>query len=60
MSTRHSAYAGFDEGHLGMLRPGYHADFVVLSEDPLCVDPEAISEIKVLATYVGGRPTFEV
>jgi predicted amidohydrolase YtcJ len=42
-----------------MLRPGYYADFVALDKDPIRGDPNAISEIKVRATYVGGRATFE-
>jgi predicted amidohydrolase YtcJ len=39
----------------GRIAPGYHADFVVLGEDPLTVDPHAIAAIPVRATYVGGR-----
>ena len=49
-----SAYASGEEGVKGRLSPGYLADFVVLGEDPLKVDPHRLSEIEVRATYVGG------
>jgi predicted amidohydrolase YtcJ len=39
----------------GRIAPGYHADFVVLGENPLTVDSRAIAAIPVRATYVGGR-----
>lgn len=59
MYTRDAAYSGFDEGELGVLRVGAHADFVLLSDNPLTAEPDAIPEIDVLATYVAGRPVFE-
>jgi predicted amidohydrolase YtcJ len=40
---------------LGRLTPGYHADLVVLSGDPLV---ESIADIEVVATMVGGRWTY--
>ena len=43
----------------GRLAPGYLADFTVLGEDPLSVDPYAIGGIDVLATYVGGECVHE-
>lgn len=39
----------------GRIAPGRLADFVVLGDDPLSVDPGALSEIPVRATYVGGE-----
>jgi predicted amidohydrolase YtcJ len=39
----------------GRLAPGYAADFVVLGENPLTVDPHGIASIPVHATYVAGR-----
>ncbi len=56
--TRGSAAAAFDEHHLGMLRAGYLADFVVLSEDVLRIDPKRIGEVKVEMTVVGGRVVY--
>jgi predicted amidohydrolase YtcJ len=52
--TLGSAYAAFREDVLGSLTPGKLADFVVLSADPTAVAREAIGEIEVLATVVGG------
>jgi predicted amidohydrolase YtcJ len=48
-----SAVADGEDHHKGTLAPGHLADFVVLSEDPLTVDPHRISDIEVLETYVG-------
>lgn len=42
----------------GRLAPGYLADFVVLGENPLTIDPHGIAEIPVQATYVGGERVF--
>ena len=42
------------EGHVkGRLAPGYLADFVVLGENPLTVDSDAIAAVPVLQTWVG-------
>lgn len=45
--------AGFRD--VGMLIPGYHADFAVLSEDLLTTAPENIDKIRVEETYVDGE-----
>jgi predicted amidohydrolase YtcJ len=49
-----SAYASGEQHVKGRLAPGYLADFVVLAENPLEVDPLRLSAIQVKATYVGG------
>jgi predicted amidohydrolase YtcJ len=54
------AYAGFQERELGSLSPGKYADFVVLDRDIMRVAPEDILASRVLATYLGGRPVYEV
>jgi predicted amidohydrolase YtcJ len=59
MYTVNSAYASGEEHLKGRLKPGFLADFVLLSEDLTAVDPQAIREIKVVATYVGGIAVFE-
>jgi predicted amidohydrolase YtcJ len=43
----------------GRLAPGYLADFTVLGDDPLTVDPHAIASIPVKATVVGGECVHE-
>jgi predicted amidohydrolase YtcJ len=48
------------EDQLGSLEVGKHADFVVLAEDPLEVDPMTIKDIKIKATIMGGKVTHRV
>lgn len=56
--TINSAYALFRENEVGSLAPGKLADMVILSEDPEKVQPEAIKDINVLMTMVGGRVEY--
>ncbi len=57
--TLNGAYASFEEHRKGSLTPGKLADFVLLDADPIRQDPDALQEIGVVATYLGGRATFE-
>jgi predicted amidohydrolase YtcJ len=57
--TRGSAYAELREEEKGAIISGMYADFVVLSEDPLSVDPDAIKDIQVTMTVVNGRTVYE-
>jgi len=50
-----SAKAVHQENDKGSLAHGKLADFTVLSEDIFTVAPEAIEEVSVTATVVGGR-----
>ena len=43
---------------LGMLTPGYSADFAVLSEDIFTIDPAQIDQVKVEATYICGNKAY--
>lgn len=54
--TYNGAYATFEEDERGTLRPGKRADFVVLEKDPFTIDPQALHTIKVVQTYIDGRP----
>lgn len=56
--TSENAYAGFQEKSLGVLAPGYLADFVVLSRDLFQTDPVDIPSIQVLRTVIAGRDAF--
>jgi predicted amidohydrolase YtcJ len=53
--TTGAAYATGEEHVKGKLATGYYADFVVLGDNPLKVEPAKLSEIPVLATYVAGE-----
>ncbi len=56
--TAGAAYAGFAEGRFGRLAVGEHADFVVLSGNPLESSAAQIRAIRVLETWVGGRQVY--
>ncbi|MBT9259649.1 MAG: amidohydrolase [Clostridiales bacterium] len=56
--TYGGAYALGAEGERGRLLPGESADLVILDRDPFEVDPEELSEIRVLATYLMGERTY--
>jgi predicted amidohydrolase YtcJ len=53
------AYAAFQEQVMGSLSSGKYADFVVLDHDIMTVEPEAILQTHVVATYVGGVLLYE-
>jgi predicted amidohydrolase YtcJ len=53
------ARAAFEENGKGSLEPGKAADFVVTGEDLVLAPEEKIPAIKILATYIYGKPLFE-
>lgn len=57
--TKDAAYAAFDEDIKGTLEPGKLADFVMLDQNLFNIPPEAIWEVKVLKTFVGGEKVYE-
>ena len=57
--TLGAAFAGHRENDEGSLAAGKLADFIVLSDDPLRIEPDKIADIKVLKTIVGGKPVWE-
>jgi predicted amidohydrolase YtcJ len=54
-STVTPAWLAGDERRRGKLLPGYLADLVVLSRDPLAGPPDELQSVEVVATMVGGR-----
>ena len=53
--TTFSAFAGFEEHIKGSIEPGKLADLIVLSDDPFKVPVDALKDIRVTTTIVGGR-----
>jgi predicted amidohydrolase YtcJ len=49
------AWLSRDERRRGKLLPGYLADLVVLTRDPLACPPDELESVEVVATMVGGR-----
>jgi hypothetical protein len=56
--TLGSAYAEFQEREKGSITPGKLADFAVLSDDIFKIPPSAIKDVRVEATYVGGKLVY--
>ena len=56
--TADGARAVFLEDEIGTVSVGKRADLVVLGADPLAVEPHAISEIEVMATWFDGRQVY--
>ncbi len=54
-TTLNPAWLAGDERRRGRLLPGFLADLVVLDRDPLAIPADELSEVKVVATMVGGR-----
>ena len=53
MFTKNGAYAIFKENEIGMLRPGFSADFLVLSADPF-----QTLDFQILEIYKAGKKIF--
>lgn len=56
--TIHSAEASFEESCRGRICPGFLADFVVLEKNLFEIPADTIRNVKVCATYMGGRRVF--
>lgn len=53
--TVNNAWVAGEEDEKGTLTPGKLADLVVLDADPLAIAPEALKDVTVVMTMVGGR-----
>ena len=53
-----SAYAEFQEKDKGSITPGKLADFVVLSDDIFKIPTASIKNVKVEATFLGGKLVY--
>jgi predicted amidohydrolase YtcJ len=57
--TMNAAYAGFEESVKGTIEVGKLADLIVVSDDPVSVDPEEIKNIKVIKTIIDGNIVYD-
>ena len=56
--TMGSAYAEFQDKDKGSITAGKLADFVVLSDDIFRIPPAQVKNVKVEATYMGGKLVY--
>ncbi len=47
------------ETKIGSIKPGKYADFVILDQNPMMVDPEKIRDISILQTIVSGNIIYK-
>ncbi len=57
-STINAAYQFHEEDRKGSIEPGKAADFVVLSANPLEVDPQTIKDIQIVETIKDGASVY--
>jgi predicted amidohydrolase YtcJ len=56
--TSDAAWQNFEERSKGTIEPGKLADFVVLAQNPLTVDPLKIKDIEIMQTIVAGESVY--
>jgi len=57
--TIDAAWQNFEENIKGSIEPGKFADFVVLAENPLTIEPTKIKDIPILETIVAGKTVYK-
>ncbi|WP_206460568.1 amidohydrolase [Anaerovorax sp. IOR16] len=58
MYTLNGAYAIFQDEEKGSLKAGKKADFIILEQNPLEVDPTTLKDITIHSTYKNGKCLF--
>ena len=58
--TLWAAYQHFEERTKGSIEVGKVADFVVLSDNPIRIDPLAIARIRVVETIKNGQSVYRL
>jgi len=56
--TYEGAFASFEEGRKGTLRPGMLADMTLIDRDLTAIPPETLRDARVLKTIVGGHVVY--
>lgn len=44
---------------MGKISPGYHADFIILEEDPFITESHALGNLLPLATFIAGKCKYQ-
>ena len=57
--TLWSAYQHFEESTKGLIEGGKVADLVILSDNPMTIEPAKIVNIKVLETIKSGKSIYK-
>lgn len=57
--TLNTAYAAYEEDIKGSITEGKLADYVILSDNLLTMDPDGIKDVTVEKTIVGGKIVYE-
>jgi hypothetical protein len=52
--TRSPAIVAGKGGRMGKIAPFYHADFLLLEQDPFKLDPHDLGRITPMATFIAG------
>ena len=58
IATINGAFSSYEERIKGSITAGKLADYVILEKDPHDVDPNAIKDIRIVETVVGGKSMF--
>jgi predicted amidohydrolase YtcJ len=58
MMTYEPAYAVSQEDVLGTLEPGKFADLIILSDNPVTINPSDLKDLEVWLTMVGGKVEY--
>lgn len=58
MLTIEPAYAVSMEDYIGSLKPGKYADLILLSDNPLSVEPDSLKDLSVWMTMIGGKVEY--
>lgn len=58
--TMGGAYASYEENIKGSIEKGKLADFVIISDDIMSINKEKIKDIKIEATYLGGKKVYSL
>ena len=59
INTLNGAWASHEEAIKGSITAGKLADYVVLADDPMTVDPRKLKDIAIVRTVCGGRVTYQ-